>query len=96
MDHITVYLNVLSLFTNVPIALAVSVAETRLRNDDKLALRTSLTVEDIDILLRFCLNLFHFTFRGQICHHIEGCPMGSPVSVTITILVMKHVEVCTQ
>ncbi|XP_064478913.1 uncharacterized protein LOC135392149 [Ornithodoros turicata] len=91
-NDIMVSFDVVSLFTNVPTALAVKVAEARLRDDSTLPTRTSLTVEDIIILLRFCLNQSHFSFRGQVYHQIEGCPMGSPVSVTMANLVMEYVE----
>lgn len=81
-----------SLFTNVPTDVAIAVAETRLRNDDTLPARTSLTVDDIVVLLRFCLNQTHFAFQGQVYHQIAGCPMGSPVSVTMANLIMEHLE----
>ncbi|XP_064482981.1 uncharacterized protein LOC135395821 [Ornithodoros turicata] len=84
--------DVVSLFTNVPKDLAVQVAEARLRQDSSLPTRTSLTVEEVVILLRFCLNQTHFNFNGRTYHQIEGCPMGSPVSVTLANLVMEHIE----
>ncbi|CAN7978756.1 unnamed protein product, partial [Ixodes persulcatus] len=84
--------DVVSLFTNVPIGLAVDVVEKRLLDDCTLGSRTALLVEDIVILLRFCLNQTYFTFDNVVYHQIEGCPMGSPVSVTVANLVMEHVE----
>ena len=39
--------DVVSLFTKIPVDLAVKVAEERLREDASLGLRTSLPVEDI-------------------------------------------------
>ncbi|XP_064481243.1 uncharacterized protein LOC135394433 isoform X2 [Ornithodoros turicata] len=91
-EDIMVSFDVVSLFTNVPVATVVEVAETRLHNDSSLPSRTSLTVEDIIILLRFCLKQSYFTFKGRVYQQIEGCPMGSPVSVTMANLIMEHVE----
>ncbi|XP_064469769.1 uncharacterized protein LOC135384497 [Ornithodoros turicata] len=91
-NDVMVSFDVVSLFTNVPKDLAVQVAEDRLRKDSTLPSRTSLTVEEVAILLRFCLNQTHFCFNGKCYHQIEGCPMGSPVSVTLANLVMEHIE----
>lgn len=44
------------------------------------------------ILLWFCLNQTYFSFANVIYHQIEGCPIGSPVSVPVANLVMEHVE----
>ncbi|XP_064461588.1 uncharacterized protein LOC135371468 [Ornithodoros turicata] len=91
-NDVMVSLDVVSLFTNVPKDLAVQVAEDRLRKDSTLPSRTSLTVEEVAIFLRFCRNQTHFCFNGKCYHQIEGCPMGSPVSVTLANLVMEHIE----
>ncbi|KAM7309913.1 uncharacterized protein ISCGN_006896 [Ixodes scapularis] len=84
--------DVISLFTNVPNALAVDVARDRLLADQSLSTRTTLLVDDVIFLLRFCLNQCNFSFNGDIYHQVSGCPMGSPVSVTVSNLVMEYVE----
>ena len=84
--------DVVSLFTNVPNDLAVDVARQRLLDDRTLSTRTSLHVDDIILLLRFCLNQCFFAFRGEVYHQVNGCPMGSPVSVTAANLVMEYIE----
>ena len=48
--------DVVSLFTKIPVDLAVKVAKERLREDASLRQRTSLPVEDIIHLLSFCLK----------------------------------------
>uniref|UniRef100_A0A6B0VDL0 Putative reverse transcriptase n=1 Tax=Ixodes ricinus TaxID=34613 RepID=A0A6B0VDL0_IXORI len=84
--------DVVSLFTNVSNDLAVDVARQRLLDDRTLSTRTSLHVDDIILLLRFCLNQCFFAFRGEVYHQVNGCPMGSPVSVTAANLVMEYIE----
>lgn len=91
-DKMIVFFDVLSLFTNVPIHLAVEVAEERLTRDESLEQRTSLLADVISRLLRFCLNQSHFVFNADTYHQIEGCQMGSPLTVTTANLVMKLVE----
>ena len=56
--------DVVSLFTKIPVDLAVKVAEERLREDASLGQRTSLPVEDIIHLLSFCLKTTQFTYNG--------------------------------
>lgn len=84
--------DVVSLFTSFPVALAIEVAETSLKEDEDLGSRMSMSVEEIIVLLRFCLKQTYFSFANTIYHQIEGCPMGSPVSVVMANLVMEHVE----
>ena len=82
--------DVQSLFTCVPVELAVSVAEERLH--DHLQDNCLLSVSDIITLLRFCLNSSEFCSKGLFYRQKFGCPMGSPVSVIVANLVMQHIE----
>ena len=72
--------DVVSLFTKIPVDLAVKVAEERLREDASLGQRTSLPVEDIIHLLSFCLKTTQFAYNGTYYQQIFGTAMGSPVS----------------
>ena len=60
--------DVVSLFTKIPVDLAVKVAEERLREDASLGQRTSLPVEDIIHLLSFCLKTPQFAYKGIYYH----------------------------
>ena len=82
--------DVVSLFTKIPVDLAVKVAEERLREDASLGQRTSLPVEDIIHLLSFSLKTTQFAYDGTYYQQAFGTAMGSPVSVAN--MVMKHVE----
>ena len=77
--------DVVSLFTKIPVDLAVKVAEERLREDASLGQRTSLPVEDIIHLLSFCLKTTQFTYNGTYYQQVFGTAMGSPVSAVITV-----------
>ena len=84
--------DVISLFTRIPVNLAISVAKFRLENDNTLQDRTCLSVSSIVSLLRLCLEATYFSFRGEIYQQVFGTAMGSPVSVIVTNLVMEDAE----
>ena len=75
--------DVVSLFTKIPVNLAVKVAGERLRED------ASLPVEDIIHLLSFCLITTQFAYNGTYYQQVFGTAMGSPVSAVIANLVME-------
>ncbi len=59
-DEVLVSFDVISLFTKIPVDLAIKVARKRLRQDVTLSQRTSMPIEDIIDLLSFCLNTTYF------------------------------------
>jgi hypothetical protein len=89
---VLVSFDVVSLFTNIQVDLAMKVATKRLRQDATLLQRTSLPVEDIIDLLSFCLNTAYFVFEGSYCQQVFRIAMWSPVSAVIDNLVMEDVE----
>jgi hypothetical protein len=91
-DQVLVSFDVVSLFTNIPVDLAIKVATKRLRQDATLLPRTSLPVEDITDLLSFCLNTTYFGFEDCYYQQVFGTAMGSPVSAVIANLVMEGDE----
>ena len=91
-DQMLVSFDVVSLFTKIPVDLAIKVATNRLRYDDSLWQRTSLLLEDITDLLSFCLNTTQFVFEGTYYKQVFGTAMGSPVSAVIVNLVMEDIE----
>ena len=91
-EAILVSFDVVSLFTNVLMEVAISVAKARPHQDASLGDHTCLMVDEIMMLLRFCLNATYFAFGGQYFQQKFGTAMGSPVSVTVANLVMEDVE----
>ena len=49
-------------------------------------------IEDIVLLLEFCLKNKYFSFKDQFCEQVEGAPMCSPVSPIVANLYMDHFE----
>ena len=93
-DEILVLFNVVSLFTNVPVELAISVARTRLGQDTSLCDCTCLMADEVTMLLSFCLNATYCAFAGQFFKQTFGTAISSPVSVTVANLGMEDVEEC--
>ena len=91
-DQMLVSFDVVSLFTKIPVDLAIKVPTNRLRYDDSLWQRTSLPLEDITDLLSFCLNTTQFVFEGTYYKQVFGTAMGSPISAVIANLVLEDIE----
>ena len=60
VDQFLLSFDVVSLFSTIPVDLAIKVTKDRLRNDESLSLRTSLPVGDIIDVLSFFLNTTYF------------------------------------
>ena len=82
-----------SLFTSIPVDLALSIANERLQKDQDLAEpRTNMSNSNIMRLLDFVLS--HNYFKHDAIHYkqIFGWAMGSPISPVIADLVMEEIE----
>ena len=87
-DEMLVSFDVSSLFTNVPIDEAVQVIRDRLRRDETLVNRTTLSPDRVTELLETCLKSTYFCYRGEFYEQREGAAMGSPVSAVVANLYM--------
>ena len=84
--------DVKSLFTSIPVDLALSITKERLQRDQNLAERTNLSVDNILRLSDFVLNHNYFKYDGDHYKQIFGCAMGSPISPFLADLVMEEIE----
>ncbi|KAK3735059.1 hypothetical protein QZH41_001737 [Actinostola sp. cb2023] len=91
-DEIMVSFDVISLFTSIPVNLALSITKERLDQDITLATRTNLSIKNIMRLMECVLNHCYFLHEGYHYQQIFGCPMGSPVSAFLANLVMEKIE----
>ena len=54
--------------------------------------RAVMGIDDIILLLEFCLKNTYFSFQGQFFEQVEVVAMGSPVSPTVAHLYMEYLE----
>ena len=91
-DEIMVSFDVKSLFTTIPVILALTITNERLHQDQHLADRTNMSISNIMKLLEFVLKQNYFKHDNIYYKQIFGCAMGSPISPVIADLVMEEIE----
>ena len=84
--------DVSALFTSVPIDPALKIIKDLLVKDPTLKDRTVIGIDDIILLLEFCLKNTYFSFQGQFFEQVEGAAMGSPVCPIVANLYMEYLE----
>ena len=88
-DYKLVSFDVKSLFTSIPLQLALQCTETAIQQSTA---KLPLPTEDIMDLLNLCLTSTYFQYNGRHYKQLHGTAMGSPVSVVVAEIVMQHVE----
>ena len=91
-DELVASFGVISLFTSIPIGMAIDIVQKKLEGFDDWKNHTQLTRDQILDLLSFLLHNSYFIFEGTQYHQVSGCAMGSPVSAVIAELIMQEVE----
>ena len=91
-EEVMVSFDVKSLFTSIPVNLALTITKDRLQRDQNLAERSYLSVDNILKLSDFVLNQNYFKYDGDHYKQIFGCAMGSPISPVLADLVMEEIE----
>ena len=85
--------DVSALFTSVPIDPALKIIKDLLVKDPTLKNRTVIGIDDIILLLEFCLKNTYFSFHGQFFEQVEGVqpwvPQYSPI---VANLYMEFLE----
>ena len=89
--EVMVSFDVKSLFTSVPVDLALTITKERLQQDQNLSERTSMSVSNIMKLVDFVLTHNYFKYDGNHYKQIIGCAMGSPISPVLADLVMEEI-----
>ena len=91
-DKVLVSFDVCSLFTSVPVDLAVETSRQLLHKDTTLADRTPFDVTELCTLLRFCLSNTYFSYKGEFYRQVFGTAMGASISVTTANVTMEAIE----
>ena len=84
--------DVSALFTSVPIDPALKIIKDLLVKDPTHKDGTVIGIDDIILLLEFCLKNTYFSFQGQFFEQVEDVAMGSPVSPIVANLYMEYLK----
>ena len=90
-NHRLVSFDVKSLFTSIPLQLALDCTGTLLQqtaDDTPLPLPNDKIMD----LLKLYLESTFFQYNGRHFKQLHGTAMGSPVSVVVAEIVMQHIE----
>ena len=106
-DHKLVSFDVKSLFTSIPLQLALDCTENAIKNStekglnpgviSKVGLGKNSTVElplPTDVIMdlhNLCLTSTYFQYNGKHYKQLHGTSMGSPVSVVVAEIVMQNI-----
>ena len=88
-DHKLVSFDVKSLFTSIPLQLALDCTKTAI---NKSHYQPPLPTDDLMDLLHLCLTSTYFQYNGKHYKQLHGTAMGSPVSVVVAETVMQNIE----
>ena len=88
-DHRLVSFDVKSLFTSIPLQLALDCTETAITTS---TVKLPLPTDDTMDLLNLCLTSTYFQYNGKHYKQLHGTAMGSPVSVVVAETVMQNIE----
>lgn len=83
-------LDVVSLFTNVPIELACASVSRRWQY---IKIHTKINEHEFINAIKFVMSSTYFTFNNIIYKQIFGSPMGSPLSPIIADITMQDIEI---
>ncbi|XP_055714230.1 uncharacterized protein LOC129808475 [Phlebotomus papatasi] len=85
--YILISLDVVSLFTNVPIDLAIQEIGRRFGEIEQ---STSLDCDELKKLVEFCLTTGYFVYKENTYKQVDGVAMGSPISPIVADVVMQR------
>ena len=88
-DYKVVYFDVNSLFTSIPLQLALHCSDTAIQQS---TVKLPLPTEDIMDLLNLCLTSTYFQYNSKHYKQLHGTAMGLPVSVVVAEIPMQHME----
>ena len=88
-DHRLASFDVKSLFTSIPLQLALDCTETATTTS---TVKLPLPTDDIMDLLNLCLTSTYFQYNGKHYKQLHGTAMGSPVSAGGSEIVMQNIE----
>ena len=88
-DEIMVSLDVISLYTNIPIIDTLNKRKNYVNNADQFTSKTAIPQDKFLDLVHLVLATTWYTFKSQFYQQTDGVAMGGPASSTTTEIYMK-------
>ena len=85
-----VSLDVVSLFTNVPLDYTINLILKKVYEEK--AISTKLSKKDFKTLLELCTKCMHFSYNNDIYKQVDGVAMGSPLGPVLANVFMVELE----
>ena len=90
--NLMVSLDVVSLFTKVPIDETLAVVRDKLAAEPLLEERTCIPIDNLMKMLTFCVETTYFGMGSDKYQHEEWLAMGSPLSPVLANIYMEYFE----
>lgn len=84
-------LDIVNLFTNIPLKKTIEIIEKKLINDTELGNRTNMPIKEIIQSIKFCMIHNAFSFNSKFYLQISGAPMGCNLSPIIAEALVAHI-----
>lgn len=91
-NYVLISLDVISLYTNIPVKLVTKLIEKNWKDIKKY---TDLPMTEIVGAIELTLNSTYFLQGNNLFKQIDGCAMGSSMSSAVAQLVMEDLEITT-
>ncbi|XP_050512088.1 uncharacterized protein LOC126888113 [Diabrotica virgifera virgifera] len=88
-EYKLVSLDVVSLYTNVPIAFAKDIIKEKW---NEIKIFTDIPLEEFILAVETTLKSTYFIYKNKIFQQTDGCAMGASISSAIAQLVLEHLE----
>ena len=88
-DYSIISLDIVSLYTNIPVDLALKIIEKRW---DEIKNFTDIPLQEFQTAVELTLNSTFFNYNDKYFKQIYGCAMGSAISSCIAQLVLEDME----